>query len=62
MYESDETTNLGVETETRIVTDDSEYVLTDMGLTIEDSDDSIFSNDISAYVDSLKNNTYRRIK
>ena len=61
MYESDETTNLGVERETRLITDDSEYVLTNMGISIDGNDDSIFNEDISAYVDNLKNNNFRRI-
>ena len=61
MYESDETTNLGVETETRIVTNTSEYCLTSMGILIDGNDDTIFNEDISAYVDELEHKTFRRI-
>jgi hypothetical protein len=61
MYESDETTNLGVEQETRLITEDSEYVLTNVGISIDGNDDSIFNEDVSAYVDNLKNNNFRRI-
>ena len=61
MYESDETTNLGVETETRIVTNTSEYCLTSMGILIAGNDDTIFNEDISAYVDELEHKTFRRI-
>lgn len=61
MYESNEQISDGVETDTRLVTNDSEYVLTNSGIMIEGSDDSIFNEETSAYVDNLGANKYSRI-
>ena len=61
MYESDETIDQGTETETRIVTDDSEYVLTNENIHIVGTDNTEFNEDINAYVDELPLSEYRRI-